>query len=249
MMLSQVIIQKDDRELHIENRITEIWESSRKMYGSRKISKALEKEGIFLSSFIVLKLMNRLNINSFYHVKKKRPYNKSKVNTVIDMNILNQKFDGYGELEVLTSDLTYVKLKDKFGYVCFVTDLFNREIIAYGASLKHDSDFVLDVLSGIKVNKTRIFHSDQGHEFKNSNVKSFLRHHNIIHSLSRPGIPQDNAISEGLFAIFKKEWAKGQYDSLEELEIDVANFVHNYNYFRIHSKLDYKSPIEFRVSI
>lgn len=247
--LSKAIIKIDKKESFLEERILAIWKSSRKMYGSRKISKMLEKEGIAVSSFIVLKLMKRMNIASYYHVKSKHPYNKNKIETVTNMNILNQKFDGYSELEVLTSDLTYVNIGGNFGYVCFVVDLFNREIVAYGTSLNHDSKFVFDVLANIDLDNTHLFHSDQGGEYKNTSIKSFLDYNDITQSFSRPGVPQDNSISEGLFAIFKREWAKTQYNSIQELEIDVKHFVHNYNYFRIHSKLGYKSPVEYRLAI
>jgi hypothetical protein len=58
----------------------------------------------------------------------------------------------------------------------------------------------------------------------------------------------NKAVSENLFVIFKREWLKSKYDTIIKLKKDVAEFVHNYNHFRIYSTLNYQSPIEFRLS-
>ena len=234
---------------YIVGRIVEIWKSSKMMYGSRKISAMLNKEDICLSRFQVLSLMKTYGVSSLYNKNKKfKPYTgKSHVKQGGE-NLIEQEFDIWDEREVLTSDLTYVDCGDRYGYVCFVTDLYNREIVAHGVSLHHDADFVLETLKQINVSKTEIFHSDRGTEYVNNLINKLLAENEVNRSLSKTGCPFDNAVSESMFGLFKREWAKEKYKSLEELEKDVNDYVHNYNNFRIHSKLSYMSPVEYRLN-
>ncbi|MFV0394871.1 MAG: integrase core domain-containing protein [Coprobacillaceae bacterium] len=66
-------------------------------------------------------------------------------------------------------------------------------------------------------------------------------------SYSKAGYPYDNAVSEKVFGIFKTEWAKEKYESTEELERDVGEFVNWYNNFRCHGSIDYMTPVEKRL--
>ena len=234
---------------YIVSRIVEIWKSSKMMYGSRKLSAMLRKEGIDLSRSQVLALMKAYGISSLYNKNKKfKPYTGKSHVAQGGENLIKQQFDKWDEREVLTSDLTYVECGSGFGYVCFVIDLFNREIVAHGVSLRHDADFVLETLNQINIAKTDIFHSDRGTEFVNNLIDDLLAENEVNRSLSKTGCPFDNAVSESMFGLFKREWAKKKYKNLEELEKGVNDYVHNYNHFRIHSKLDYMSPAEYRLS-
>lgn len=93
----------------------------------------------------------------------------------------------------------------------------------------------------------KFFHSDRGREFKNQQLENLLTNFGVKQSMSKPGCPFDNAVSESLFSVFKREWAKPKYDNKVELEQDVKDFVHWYNYFRIHSTLNYKTPIQYKL--
>ena len=48
-------------------------------------------------------------------------------------NVINREFEVDKEMSVLVSDLTYVKVGYRWNYVCFLIDLYNREIVG-GAS-------------------------------------------------------------------------------------------------------------------
>lgn len=54
---------------------------------------------------------------------------KSKCNEEKVENILDRQFNGRKILEVCVSDLTYVRVGNKWCYVCLIIDLNNREII------------------------------------------------------------------------------------------------------------------------
>ncbi len=92
-----------------------------------------------------------------------------------------------------------------------------------------------------------MFHTDRGSEFKNTLIDEMLDVFEIKRSLSMKGCPYDNAVAESNFKIFKAEFVKGRnFESLDSLKIQLADYVHWFNNFRIHSSLNYLSPIEFK---
>ena len=46
-------------------------------------------------------------------------------------NVVAREFDDSDILEVIVSDLTYVRVNGKWNYICLFTDLYNREILRY----------------------------------------------------------------------------------------------------------------------
>ncbi len=242
--------KNEENNKEIVERIESIYKSSRRMYGSRKISACLAKEDINLSPYKTLKIMKAEGLSSLYNKKKRyKPYSETIKQSMIDVSDkIEQKFTTNHKRKVVTSDLTYVPLKTSFVYICFVIDLYNREILTYGVSCKHDANFIYETLTNINLNSIEIFHSDRGKEFLNHKIHNLLKTNDVEQSASRPGCPYDNAVSENLFGIFKREWMKREYQSIEEVERDVSDFVNNYNYFRVHSTLNYQSPVEYRLN-
>ncbi len=57
-------------------------------------------------------------------------------------NVLNRKFLRDNPLEAIVTDLTYVRVGKKWNYVCFILDLFNREILGYSCGEHKDAVLV-----------------------------------------------------------------------------------------------------------
>ena len=51
-------------------------------------------------------------------------------------NVLNREFEVDKEMSVLVSDLTYVRVGNNWNYICFLIDLYNREIVGYSVGEK-----------------------------------------------------------------------------------------------------------------
>ena len=192
--------------------------------------------------------MKENNLVSNYTVKNFKPTN-SKINEVNIENIVNREFKNRNSLEVLVSDLTYVRIKDKWGYICTIEDLFNREIIGYSRGIKKDAELVKSTFLSSKypLNKMKIFHTDRGKEYDNEVIDDILTAFGIDRSLSRKGNPYDNATSEVLNKTIKVEFVyQNTFDSLDELLMGLAEYVYYYNNIRLHSSLGYMTPVEYR---
>ena len=240
--------KSNPEEDDIAKDIIRIFKSSRRNYGTRKIKKDLEVEGKVVSRRRIGRIMKENDLVSSYTVAQyktlRQPTNEEKI-----CNEVNREFDNRNHLEVVVSDLTYVRAAGKWNYVCIILDLHNREIIGYSAGPRKDALLVYQAFASIKhnLNDISIFHTDRGSEFKNNAIDSIIETFKIKRSLSRKGCPYDNAVAEAAFKVFKTEFVNQQlFISLEQLKIELFDYVNWYNNIRIHSSLGYLSPVAYR---
>ena len=239
--------RKSNTEL--ENKIIQIFKESKNNYGTRKIKALLEKENIVASRPYIGKIMKKYGLVSNYTLKQFKVH-KSKVNNDDVKNIVNRKFSDRNELDVVISDLTYVNVCGKWNYICLLVDLYNREIVGFAAGKTKSAELVYKAFlnSTCPLDRINIFHTDRGNEFKNKIIEEVLTTFDIKRSLSKKGCPYDNAVAEATYKIIKTEFAYNRiFNSFEELERELFDYVNWYNTKRIHSSLGYKAPLEYKL--
>lgn len=232
----------------ITPKVIEIFRASRNNYGTRKIKVELKKLGFIVSRRKIGRIMEHQGLVSRYTVAQYKPHvdkcNESKVT-----NELNREFTIATPYAVVVSDLTYVRVKNHWNYICILVDLFNREIIGYSVGPYKDANLVYKAFANVRarLDSITLFHTDRGNEFKNKIIDEVLETFKIKRSLSMKGCPYDNAVAEATFKIFKTEFIKGyHFDSLEELKLMLTDYVNWFNNMRIHSTLNYLSPREYK---
>ena len=143
--------KSNPEEDDIAKDIIRIFKSSRRNYGTRKIKKDLEVEGKVVSRRRIGRIMKENDLVSSYTVAQykslRQPTNEEKI-----CNEVNREFDNRNHLEVVVSDLTYVRVAGKWNYVCIILDLHNREIIGYSAGPRKDDLLVYQAFASIKHN-------------------------------------------------------------------------------------------------
>lgn len=240
--------EKQAEEADLQERIYTIFKQSRNNYGTRKIKKELEKQGLMVSRRRIGRMMKELGLVSNYTVAYYKPQKKHSNEAKI-ANVLNREFQQEKEFSVLVSDLTYVRVGKKWHYVCLFVDLFNREIVGASAGPNKDAELVYKALSSIKVNLTNVqlFHTDRGSEFDNQLMTEATNTFGIQRSLSAKGCPYDNAVAEATFKSFKIEFVyQRTFDTLEQLEIELWDHVNWFNNIRIHQTLGYQTPTQYK---
>ena len=136
-----------------------------------------------------------------------------------------------------------------WNYICVLVDLFNREIIGYSAGPNKTAQLVKQAFQTVHGNlgDIHIFHTDRGNEFKNQLIDETLETFKIERSLSQKGCPYDNAVAEATFKIIKTEFIRNRsFKDLHHLQLELSDYVNWFNYHRIHSSLDYMTPIEYK---
>src|SRR5699024_2598102 len=115
-----------DEDSKIEKHIIKIFYRSKNNYGTRKIKVELGNLGYQVSRRRIARIMKENALVSNYTVAQYKVHNKGCNESNIS-NIVDRKFDDRDKLEVAVSDLTYVRVGNRWNYVCTLVDLANRE--------------------------------------------------------------------------------------------------------------------------
>ncbi len=241
-------IRDTQEEEELTNVIVKIFKDSRNIYGQRKIKKELAKQGWQVSRRRIGRIMKEQGLVSKYTVAQYKP-KKTTVNESEIGNALNREFHQDKALKVVVSDLTYVRVQQKWYYICVLVDLYNREIIGHSAGPHKDAALVHRAFATVNynLNLLELFHTDRGSEFKNKLMDEALDTFGIVRSLSDKGTPYDNAVAEATFKTIKTEFVSGRvFTSQQELDLELFDYVNWFNNIRIHGSLDYLTPNEYR---
>lgn len=240
--------KEDKVDSVLENLVIKEFVKSRKNYGTRKLKRVLVKHNYYISRKTISKIMKKYDLVSNYIITTKKSKKISKVNNDKIPNKLNREFSNKSPLEVVVSDLTYVKVAGKWNYICLLLDLNNREIIGSAVGKRKDAQLVKTAFFSVQsdLRRIKLFHTDRGSEFKNEVVENILTAFNIDRSLSDKGTPVDNSVAESTYNIVKREFANHEFNNLHQLEILWFDYVNWYNNVRIHGSLNYLTPVEFK---
>jgi transposase InsO family protein len=238
----------NSKDITITNHIKNIFKRSKNNYGTRKIKVKLDKLGYKVSRRRISRIMKENGLVSNYTVAQYKVHTTN-CNEASTPNIVDREFDNRTKLEVAVSDLTYVRVGNKWNYICTIIDLYNREIIGYAAGANKNARLIETALlrCNYPLKDIRIFHSDRGNEYDNALVDDILSTFKINRSLSNKGNPYDNAVSEATNKTLKTEFIyQRKFETLEQLQLELAEHIYWYNNQRIHGSLDYMTPIEYR---
>ncbi|MDQ0756328.1 putative transposase [Arthrobacter sp. B3I4] len=127
------------------------------------------------------------------------------------------------------TDVTEFRVADQKMYLSPVLDLFNGEIIAHAVRPSPALPLVMDMLTdAFKVLKPG--------------------EHPVLHqSMSRKANCYDNAAMESFFGHLKEEFFHhDRFDTIEQFEQGLSQYIHWYNHTRIKEKLKGLSPVQYR---
>lgn len=157
-------------------------------------------------------------------------------------------------LEVLVSDITYLRTRNKEYYLTAIMDLYARMILSYCLTNQLSTDgliraFMLIVRKYKEELKGSIFHSDRGTQYCSNRFRELAIKHGVRLSNSRNGNPYDNACMERLFSTLKNEYMlKITFPDLSSLNRALKNAVYSYNNTRLHMSLENQTPKEFFIA-
>lgn len=220
-------------------------------YGSPRMHRELGKQGINCSENTVAKLMKANQIQARRAPRFRITTTDSKHDQPIAPNRLNQQFTVLKLNQVWLTDFTYIPTAEGFSYLCGVTDLCSRRIVGWAMSRHIDTQLALAALNqAIALREPPaglIVHSDRGSQFASAAFRKRLSECQCQQSMSRTGNCYDNAPMESFFKSFKIEEVHHQTYQTHEQAMRAANdYIERfYNPKRLHSALDYVSPLEF----
>lgn len=126
--LKQVPSKRKQRRKMLLEAIQVVYNDSKKIYGSPRITAELQKKNIVVSKVLVAKIMKQNNIRSIIKKRYKVTTDSSQKYPVA-ANVLNRNFTTKEQNKAWVSDITYVATEQGWLYLTSVIDLFDRKVI------------------------------------------------------------------------------------------------------------------------
>ena len=239
----------EDKYSDLKQQIKAIYHQHKGRYGYRRITLALKNMGLVINHKCVQKLMQSMKLKSRIRITKYRSY-RGQVGRVAD-NVLQRQFESNQPNQKWVTDVTEFNIRGEKLYLSPIMDLFNGEIIAFQMErrpiFRLVKDMLKEAIDKLNINEKPIIHSDQGWQYQMRFYQQQLAERGLIQSMLRKGNCLDNASMESFFGILKSECFYGeQFNSIDELEQTVKEYIHYYNHERIKVKLKGLSPVQYR---
>jgi transposase InsO family protein len=150
--------------------------------------------------------------------------------------------------QVWVGDITYLRVGASWRYLAVVMDQYSRRVLAWSLTRRRTAAVTCGVLTRAATRRGGrgvIFHSDRGSEYMGAPFCAHLARLGFVQSASVRG-PGDNAHMESFFHSLKAELTRGAvFTDEHQLRGALRHYLHYYNTTRLHSSLDYRSPLAF----
>ena len=242
-----------DKDKKLKAEIQAIFIEHKGNYGYRRMTLELRNRGYIVNHKKVQRLMKVLGLTA--RIRRKRKYSSyhGEIGEKAD-NLIQRKFEAAKPMEKCYTDVTEfaIPASTQKLYLSPVLDGFNSEIIPYNLSTTPNLAQVKSMLEQAFTEEhyeNTILHSDQGWQYQHQYYHRFLENKGIQPSMSRKGNSPDNGMMESFFGILKSEMFYGyekMFQSLEQLEQAIVDYIDYYNNKRIKVKLKGLSPVQYR---
>lgn len=247
------------------NTIIRIFYDHKERYGYRRITLQLLREGFKVNHKTVKRLMTRMGLYGRTPKAKYKSYKgdmngttrnvllSKEVDETEHKTVYRRNFETTAPNEKWTTDVSEFHISAGKLYLSPILDMHTSEIISYNISTSPNFKQTVEMLEGAFEQYEDldglIFHSDQGWQYQMKPYRKILQEHGIIQSMSRKGNCLDNCIMENFFGKLKNEMFYGheyEFQSLEQLEQAIREYIDYYNNHRIQVRLKGLTPCEAR---
>ena len=225
---------------------------SRETYGSPRVQRALRKKGLRVGKKRIERVMRERGLVGAQKRRFRRTTDSNHDNPIAP-NLLQRDFQPVGPNKVWAGDVTYVATDEGFAYLAVLIDLYSRRVVGWAMSANNDTELALAALRcAVRlrgVHPGLIHHTDRGSPYASDEYRRELAANGMLASMSRKGDCWDNAVAESFFAtarvdVIDHAW----YPTRASAQFSISEYIENfYNPERLHSHLDYVSPIEFEL--
>jgi transposase InsO family protein len=243
--------QRRQQDEIMTKQIQQVHQASHQRYGSPKILQALRQQGVRCGRNRIMRLMRQAGIGANRVRSYKRTTHVNATHRYAP-NHLRQQFVAHSPNQIWLGDATFIPTQEGWLYLAAVLDLYSRRIIGWAMGEQMTTELMTTALRMAlrqrpNRTKTLLHHSDRGCQYTSHDYQALLTLHGIISSMSATGNCFDNAPMESFFAQLKTELVHHlRYPSRQEAISSIFDYIERfYNRQRIHSALNYLSPVLF----
>ncbi len=243
-----------ERDKELSKKIKVIFDDEKSRAGAPRITKRLKNEGELVSKNRVARIMREHGWRA-KAAKKFKATTNSNHQLPVAPNWLRQNFLAHKPNEKWVSDITYCWTEEGWLYLAVVMDLYSRKVVGWALSERMTKQLVIDALQmavwSRKPPRGLIIHSDRGSQYCSYDYQKLLNRHGFVCSMSKRGDCYDNAAMESWNHSFKVEAIHGEkFATRKEAKNHIFEYIEiYYNRKRLHSKLNYQTPILFEVQL
>ena len=212
------------------------------MYGVRRMTAQLQREGWVVNLKRVRRLMRQMNLEAIYQkprLSARNPEHQVFPYLLREREIMHPN-------EVWATDITYIPLAHGFVYLMAIMDWFSRYVVTWELSTSLDADFCVRALErALEKTRPEIMNSDQGAQFTSRAWTETLTAAGVQVSMDGRGRFYDNIFIERLWRSVKYEDVYlRDYESVLDAKVSLGRYFRFYNEQRLHQSLGYQPPQE-----
>lgn len=242
--------QRAQRDEELRPLIRQVFQQHKRRYGARRIAKALSQMGETCDVARVARLLAEMELKALT-CRRFRP------RTTDSGHSLGFSPNLIPELPPLTSinqlwvhDITYIPVRDgTYLYLAIALDRYSRRIVGWSLQDHMPESLVIDTLRLAIATRQPpaglVSHSDRGGQYAGHEYRAILSRAGMRQSMSRAANCYDNAFMESCFGTLKTELEMTIYDDPETAYKEIPEYIRYYNYERLHSSLEYLTPVAF----
>jgi transposase InsO family protein len=227
---------------------------SRKTYGCRRLQKMLQRDGIWCGKNRISRLMCQLGLQAIQKRRFRPQSTQSRHHQPIAPNRLIARSEPLTEPnEIWIADITYLPtLSQGWLYLAVEMDLCSRALVGWRLADCLAAPLVIEAFQrAVKAwSVPQMHHSDRGVQYAAEDFRQLLKTYGVCPSMSRTANPYDNAVMESFFATLKTECFQNNIpQDRAQAHMMLFDYIETfYNPMRLHSALDYRSPLEFQAA-
>jgi transposase InsO family protein len=223
-------------------------------YGYRRIGALLKREGRIVNHKRLVRMMREDNLLCLRKAAFRPATTDSDHRWRVWPN-LARHMTPMAPNRLWVADITYVHLAEAFVYLAVVLDAFSRKVVGWALENHLTAGLAVGALEMALSDRDiaageLIHHTDRGVQYACGDYIARLQAAGIQPSMSRPGCPYDNAMAESFMKTLKAEEVNATaYRDIGHARSAIGDFIEDvYNRHRLHSALDYQSPMEFELA-
>jgi putative transposase len=246
---------KPAKTAQLDDEIREVYQEHRGRYGSPRITRALQKKAISCSENRVARRMKVLGLAA----RQRKGYfprtTDSRHGGPICANLLLDRERPKQPHQVWLSDITYVATGEGWLYLAGFLDVATRRLVGWSVGETLEASLVCrgldEAFARARPRKGLIIHSDRGSQYASGAYRQLLEEIRAVPSMSRRANCYDNAMMESFWSTLKAEcFASYLPATRREARTMIFEYIETYyNRVRLHSSLDYQSPMDFEAHL
>jgi putative transposase len=219
----------------------------RALYGYRRITAMLKRKGHKINRKKVHRIMKEMGLlqSKPVHRPHWQVHKGSQISELpdtywqMDMTKIWCGLDGWNYLFTVKDCCCRAWFGKCFSPLCSA----DEALLALQDALRRRSPHTMSMV-GLKLG------TDAGSQFTSRKFREALSLLGIIQEVSGRHVPEDNGVIESLHNTLKREYIwPYEFESFEEAEKAINQAFYDYNYERIHSGINYKTPNEYLMEV